>query len=153
MAKGIPNMWVIKKLCVTFSQYFWWSKMIIGTIEGFEWENDKTWSVSSLAILKNGDKKEETFLGITWRAPLVCRIQCIPRATLLLKNFQQNRRTWTLRCRRSLGGAFRSSMEFARMSSFLKKAGMMLDCFAAQILQYPFFFFYLSLNWNTHNER
>lgn len=54
-------------------------------------ENDKTWSVFQLGNFEKWRQKEETFLEIAWRASLVCRIQCIPRATLLLKKFWAKR--------------------------------------------------------------
>lgn len=118
-------------------------------ISSLNGKNDKTWSVFQLGNFEKWRQKEETFLEIAWRASLVCRIQCIPRVTLLLKKF------WVKR-----GGlfvpsisahAFRLSMESTWMSSFLKKTAADVRLFCSPNTPILFFFI-LSLNWNTHNR-
>lgn len=110
-------------------------------ISSLNGKNDKTWSVFQLGNFEKWRQKEETFLEIAWRASLVCRIQCIPRVTLLLKKFWVKR--WDSSCRRFLLMLFDCRWNPHGWVAFWKKPPLMFDCFVAQIPQFFFFLFCL----------
>lgn len=131
------------KDCISFHSLFFKDDQEISSLNG---ENDKTWSVFQFGNFEKWRQKEKTFLEIAWRASLVCRIQCIPRATLLLKKFWAKR--WDSSCRRFLLMLFNRRWNPHGWVAFWKKPPLMFDCFVAQILQFFFYYFVSKLKYS-----
>lgn len=105
-------------------------------------ENDKTWSVFQLGNFEKWRQKEETFLEIAWRASLVPHTMHSASYAFIDKILSKTR--WDSSCRRFLLMLFNRRWNPHGWVAFWKKPPLMFDCFVAQILQFFFFFYFVS---------